>query len=308
MTLMTAHAGRRRWRRFIDGRVPMIVLIAVPVAYLALFVGFPIVYNLVMSFQDVNLGNIATWSRPFVGLDNYERLVDDPIFPLVLRNSIIFLVGNVVLQFTLGLGLALLFTLRFPAAAYLRGLVLAGWMLPPLVIGALWKWMLASEFGVVNEVGRQLGLMGETVYWLSDPALSLIAVTIANVWFGLPFNMILLSAGLAGIPKDIYEAAALDGARPVQSFRYITLPLLKPTIFAVIALSTIYTMRAFDLLWAMTRGGPVDSSNVFPLWSYILSFQLFEFGPGAAVATMMFVVVFAVALVYVRSIRHEAQA
>jgi multiple sugar transport system permease protein len=127
----------------------------------------------------------------------------------------------------------------------------------------------------------------------------------ANIWFGVPFNMILLSAGLAGIPNDIYEAAALDGAGAFRRFRHLTLPLLRPTIYALLALSTIYTMRAFDLIYTMTHGGPLDSSNIFPLWSYRLSFELFNLGGGAAISTTMLAVVMAVAFFYVRSVRAE---
>jgi multiple sugar transport system permease protein len=132
-------------------------------------------------------------------------------------------------------------------------------------------------------------------------------VVIANIWYGVPFNMILIAAGLAGIPRDIYEAAALDGAGPVRRFFSMTLPMLRPTVYAVVTLSTIYTMRAFDLIWTMTHGGPVDASNIFPVWSYRLSFEQFDFGAGAAISTTMLFVVFIVALIYVRSVRAENQ-
>lgn len=283
-------------------------MLALPVAYLAFFVGYPVFYNFLMSFQQVTLGNIAAFWRPFVGADNYRYLFADPIFPKVLANSALFVGGNVLMQLLFGLGLALLFSLRFPGAGYFRGLVLAGWMLPPLVIGALWKWMFATEFGVVNYFLAALGFAAEPVYWLSDPATALFAVTAANIWFGLPFNMILISAGLNNIPDELYEAASLDGAGRTLRFWFVTLPLLRATLLAVVCLSTIYTMRAFDLIWAMTKGGPIDSTNVFPLWSYQLSFDFFRFGPGAAVATLSFAVVFCVSLLYIRSLKREENA
>lgn len=301
---MHDHRGRRLDRIF-DSRAIWPLMVGLAALYLAFFVGYPVVYNLVMSLQEVTLGNIRTISRPFVGFANYQKLFDDPLFALVLQNTLIFVIGNVLMQFLGGLGLALFFQQRFPGASLLRGMVLAGWILPPLVIGAVWKWLLASDNGVLNYALRSLGLVSGPIYWLSDPATSLIGVTIANVWFGMPFNMILLAAGLAGIPRDIYEAAALDGAGPIRRFFALTLPLLRPTIYALLCLSTIYTMRAFDLIWTMTHGGPVDSSNVFPVWSYRLSFELFDFGGGAAISTMMLVVVFIIALIYVRSVRAE---
>ena len=283
------------------------VLVAATVMFLAAFIGYPIVYNLVMGFQEVNVGNLRSMDRPFVGLSNYYKLLNDPLFWVVARNTTIFVIGNVVLQCIGGLGLALYFAQRFPGAGWLRGVILSGWMMPPLVIGAIWKWMLTSDNGVVNFALQSLGLISNKIYWLSDPDMSLISVMAANIWFGLPFNMILIAAGLAGIPQDILEAAALDGAGAVRRFFSITLPLLAPTLYALVALTTIYTMRAFDLIWTMTHGGPVDSSNIFPVWSYRLSFEVFDFGTGAAISSAMLVIVFFVALVFVRSVRAETR-
>jgi multiple sugar transport system permease protein len=134
------------------------------------------------------------------------------------------------------------------------------------------------------------------------------AVTIAHVWYIMPFSMILIAAALTAIPPELYEAAALDGAGPVARFRYIVLPALRPTLLAVACLVTIYSMRAFDMIFALTQGGPLDSSNVLPLLSYQFSFQQFKFGIGAAVGTFAVVFVFAVALIYVRTLKHEARA
>lgn len=304
----TDHASlRRRIDRALDSRWIWPVLVGATVAFLALFIGYPVVYNLVMSFQEVNVGNLRSMDRPFVGLANYAKLLDDPLFWVVARNTANFVVGNVLLQCLGGLGLALYFAQRFPGAGWLRGVILAGWMLPPLVIGAVWKWMLISDNGIVNFMLQSLGLVAGKIYWLSDPEMALISVMAANIWFGLPFNMILIAAGLAGIPQDILEAAALDGAGPVRRFFSITLPLLAPTLYALVALTTVYTMRAFDLIWTMTHGGPVDASNIFPVWSYRLSFEVFDFGTGAAISTAMLAIVFLVALVFVRSVRAETR-
>ena len=298
---------RYRFDRALDSALIWPVLVGATVIFLAVFIGYPVVYNLVMSFQEVNVGNLRSMDRPFVGLANYIKLLDDPLFWVVARNTASFVIGNVVLQCLGGLALALYFAQRFPGSGWLRGVILAGWMMPPLVIGAVWKWMLTSDNGVVNFALQSLGLVSGKIYWLSDPAMSLISVMVANIWFGLPFNMILIAAGLAGIPQDILEAAALDGAGPVRRFFSITLPLLAPTQYSLVALTTIYTMRAFDLIWTMTHGGPVDSSNIFPVWSYRLSFEIFDFGTGAAISTAMLVIVFLVALVFVRSERAEAR-
>jgi multiple sugar transport system permease protein len=280
--------------------------LAIPLVYLLAFVGFPIVFNVTMSVQEVTLGNLSELNRPFVGLDNYREAIADPAFAKVVVNSIVFVGANVIAQVGLGLGVALFFSQRFPGAHYLRGLLLSSWMLPALVVGALWKWLFATEYGVVNYALATLRAIGAPVHWLSDPAVALASVTLANIWFGMPFSMILIAAALVGIAPELYEAAALDGAGAVARFRHVTLPALRPTLLAVACLVTIYTMRAFDLIFAMTQGGPVDASNVLPLLSYQLSFQQFHFGIGAAVGTFAFGVVLVVALAYVRTLQAEA--
>jgi multiple sugar transport system permease protein len=290
-------------------RSPLLhVFLLAPVFYLLALIGFPILYNIAMSFQEVTLRNLGQLLRPFVGLDNFREVIADPTFRKVFVNSLVFVSVNVVGQVSLGLLAALFFAETFAGAHFLRGLLLATWMLPGLVVGALWKWMFASQYGVVNFVLATLHLTGGPVHWLSDPAVAMTAVTIAHVWYIMPFSMILIAAALTAIPKELYEAAALDGAGPAARFRYIVLPALRPTLLAVACLVTIYSMRAFDMIFALTQGGPLDSSNVLPLLSYQFSFQQFKFGIGAAVGTFAVVFVFGVALLYVRTLKHEARA
>jgi multiple sugar transport system permease protein len=165
----------------------------------------------------------------------------------------------------------------------------------------VFKWLMATDAGLINAA------IGERVHWLSDPDMALLAVTLANVWYGTPFSMILIAAGLAGVPGELYEAAAIDGAGRVRRFFRVTLPILMPTLLAVLALTTIYTLRVFDLIWTMTRGGPVDATNILPLWSFLNSFELFRFGAGAAIACLSLVLVLIVGLLYVRSLRTETR-
>ena len=284
------------------------VFLLAPVFYLIALIGFPILYNIAMSFQEVTLRNLGQLLRPFVGLDNFRDVIADPTFRKVFVNSLVFVSVNVMGQVSLGLLAALFFAETFAGAHFLRGLMLATWMLPGLVVGALWKWMFASQYGVVNFVLAALHLTETPVHWLSDPAVAMTAVTIAHVWYIMPFSMILIAAALTAIPQELYEAAALDGAGPLSRFRYIVLPALRPTLLAVACLVTIYSMRAFDMIFALTQGGPLDSSNVLPLLSYQFSFQQFKFGIGAAVGTFAVVFVFGVALIYVRTLKHEARA
>jgi multiple sugar transport system permease protein len=289
------------------GSQPLLVLfLLLPVVYLLALVGFPVVYNLLMSVQEVNLGNLAELWRPYIGFENYADALADPTFRKVFRNSVVFVMVNVVGQVGLGTLAAVCFASRFPGAEFLRGLLLASWILPALVVGTLWKWMFATQYGVVNYALALLGFA--PVHWLSDPAMSMTALNIAHIWFGLPFSMILIAAALTNIPDELYEAAELDGAGPLRRLWHITLPSIAPALLAVACLVLIASLRAFDVIFALTQGGPIDSTNVLPLFSYQASFQEFAFGRGAAIGSFSFVIVFTVALVYVRTLRLEDAA
>lgn len=282
------------------------VFLMVPTVYLLCLVGFPVVYNAVMSVQQVNLADLGHWSRPFVGLSNYRDAIADTTFRKVALNTVVFVAVNVIGQVGMGLFAAVCLSRRFPGAGYLRGLLLATWVLPGLVVGAVWKWMFATQYGVFNYVLLSLHLISQPVNWLSDPSIAMTSLNIAHVWFGMPFSMILIAAALTGIPDDLYEAASLDGAGPVARFRYITLPAITPAIIAVGCLVTIASMRVFDVIFALTQGGPVDATNVLPFLSYQASFQDFDFGRGAAIGMFAFFAVFGVALAYVSTLRREA--
>lgn len=283
-------------------------LLFAALVYLLLFAGLPLVYNVLISFQQVDVFALGTLMHPSAGFDNYRAVFSDPIAGEVLRNTIVFTIGSVALQFALGFAAALYFDLRFPGAAWIRGLFLAAWVMPGLVVGVLWNWLLSGDFGVVNFVLEGIGLIDAPVFWRSDPDVSLVSVILANIWYGMPFNMILLSVGLAAIPDDLYEAAALDGATAWQRFLTITLPMMRATIGAVLALGIIFTLQQFDLFAAITSGGPAASSTVAQYWSWELSFREFDFGRGAVISVLMIIVVLGVALIYVRSTRAETQA
>ncbi|HHV62513.1 MAG TPA: sugar ABC transporter permease [Firmicutes bacterium] len=216
-----------------------------------------------------------------------------------MKNSLLFTAGSITFQFILGLILAIFFEKNFSMAPFLRGLIVAGWMVPSLVVGTVWKWLLNTDFGIINYLLMMLHLIHSKVSWLVSPGSALFSVILANIWFGIPFNMLLLSAGLAGIPAEIYDAAKVDGASGIKQIRHITLPMLKPTIFAVLILGLIYTLKVFDLIWVMTRGGPTNATNVLPVWSYQLSFEFFNFGQGAAIANVLFLILLALAFLYV---------
>lgn len=290
---------------FRDGPAFDAFLVLLALGYLLVLSAFPLVYNLILSFQDVDLFTLASFDRPFVGWRNYAEVLGAPVAPGIFANTALFVALSLLFQVTIGFGLALLFDLRFPGSRWLRGLFLAGWIMPGLVVGAVWSWILAGDFGVLNHLLRTLGMIDGRIFWLSDPDMALYSVIIANVWLGIPFNMILLSVGLAAIPDDLYEAAALDGATRLQRFRTITLPLMRAQLGAVIALGVIFTLQQFDLFAALTQGGPSNASNVLQYWSWQMSFQEYRIGHGAVVSVLMILFVVLVAAVYVRSTRQD---
>jgi multiple sugar transport system permease protein len=293
---------------FRDGRGFDITLVMLALGYLAVFAALPILYTVLMSVQKIDMFTLGTLARPFVGLRNYAHVLQMPQAWRIAKNTGVFVVLSVVFQLVIGLALAMFFQQKFPGAGTLRGLFLAGWVMPALVVGAIWRWLLAGDFGVINYLLTSLGIIHNHIFWISDPHVALYSVVIANIWLGIPFNMLLLSVGLAAIPGDVYDAAAIDGAGVVQRFVSITLPLMRATLGAVTSLSMIFTLQQYDLIAALTQGGPSNASNLAQYWSWQLSFETYDIAGGSVVAVLMILVVVVVAAIYVRSTRFEQRA
>ena len=297
----------RIWSSVSNGTGFDIVVVTIGLAFLLVFAGLPLIYNILMSFQQVDMFTLGALIRPWVGFDNYIAVIAQPEFWLVMRNTVFFVVVSIGVQFSLGFALAIFFTQKFPGSTIIRGLFLVSWVMPGLAVGAIWSWILAADFGVLNYILKSLGIIQENIFWKSDPNFSLWAVTIANIWLGLAFNMLLLSVGLAGIPRELYEAAAIDGASPWQRFWGITLPMMRSTIGAVLSLGLIGTLQQFDLFPPLTEGGPANSSMVAQVWAWQQSFRLYDFARGATISVMMVVLVLIASIIYVRSTRSEVR-
>ena len=180
-------------------------------------------------------------------------------------------------------------------------------MLPVTVTALVFKYMFGESGGIINTILMNLHIIKKPIGWLLNGNTALIALIIANSWVGIPFNMLLLTTGLNNIPAEVYEAASIDGATGFQKFVSITIPLLKSTIMSVLVLGFVLTFKVFDLVYVMTGGGPVDATEVLSTYSYKLSFELFHFGEGAATANVLFVCLFLVALVYLRTISADEE-
>ncbi|HEV7338467.1 MAG TPA: sugar ABC transporter permease [Bosea sp. (in: a-proteobacteria)] len=251
-----------------------------------------------LSFYDSNLQR-EVW----VGLGNYVALFNDPLFWKAFIQTVVFTFFSVVLHLVIGLALALLLNMHLNATfrSLARGLLIVPWLLAPTVAGMIWVLML-QPFGVFNGLLVSLGLLDPngTISWLGDPSTALGSVTAMNVWRAFPFFMVMLLAGLQAIPKQLYEAAEIDGATLWEQFWHITLPQLRGVMTTIVLLDSIWTFRAFDPVYVMTGGGPAHSSEVLATAIYFDGFQKLKFGYASAQAVVMFVVLFIVSAIYVR--------
>jgi multiple sugar transport system permease protein len=288
--------GRRR-----SGNWAAWAFLAPVTLYLAAFYAYPLYRNLDLSLRHYTVRSFVHGGAEFTGLDNLRTVLDDPTFGPALVNTLLFTGVSLVFQFVLGLALAIFFFQNFRLSGTLRALFLVPWLLPLVVSASTWSWLLNSDSGLVNATLHAVGI--GPVNWLTSPHGALASVIIANIWIGIPFNLVVLYGGLQAIPTDVYEAAALDGASSWQRFRWITFPLLRPVSAITLLLGLIYTLKVFDIIWIMTKGGPGDSSTTFATWSYRESFGslLPEFGPGAAISNLLILMALVCGLVYVRT-------
>ncbi|MBC9727637.1 carbohydrate ABC transporter permease [Streptomyces sp. TRM68367] len=277
-----------------------------PVAvYLVLFYAYPLYRNIDLSLRNYTVRSFVQGDAPFTGLKNYLTVFDDPTFGPALTHTVVFTAASLVFQYAIGLALAVFFNQHFRLSATLRALFLVPWLLPLIVSASTWSWMLNSDSGIVNAALNLLGL--DAVNWLTSPSWSLTSVIVANIWIGVPFNLVLLYSGLQAIPRSLYEAAALDGANAWQRFWRVTFPLLRPVSAITLLLGLVYKLKVFDIIWIMTKGGPANSSTTFATWSYQLGFGnlLPAFGPGAAVGNLLVVAALVFGLVYLRVQRKQ---
>jgi len=270
------------------------------VAYLAIFYVLPLYKNLDLAFRHYTIRSFVFGGAPFAGLSNFTAVVHNPTFWPAMVHTAVFVFVSLAFQFSIGLALAIFFLKNFPLSSLLRALFLIPWLLPMLVSASTWSWMLNSDSGVVNSLLGRVGL--GPVNWLTSPHWALVSVLIANIWIGIPFNLVILYSGLQAISADIYEAAAIDGARGWKTFWHITFPLLRPVSAITLLLGFIYTLKVFDIVWIMTRGGPATSSTTLAIWSYQLGFGnlLPDFSSAAAVGTILIVIALVFGLAYAR--------
>jgi multiple sugar transport system permease protein len=252
-------------------------------AFLILFLAYPLGLGVWMSFTDERIGRAGV----FVGLDNYEWLWDDAIFWLSVFNTILYTVVASTIKFAIGLYLALLLNRNMPIKALIRSIVLIPFIVPTVLSAIAFWWIYDSQFSIISWSLIKLGLIEHNINFLGDTNWARASVIFANIWRGVPFVAITLLAGLQTVSPSLYEAATLDGATNWQRFRYITYPLLTPIIAVVMTFSVLFTFTDFQLIWALTRGGPVNATHLMATLSYQRGILSGRLGEGAAIATAM---------------------
>ncbi|MET9859254.1 sugar ABC transporter permease [Streptomyces smyrnaeus] len=281
------------------------LFIAPALLYMAAFFGYPLVRNVLMSFQHYTPTTYFTGEAPFNGLDNWRAVFSDPLFTDALWHTALFTVGSLLGQFTLGLALAVFFSRRFRLSRFVRAVLLLPWLVPMVVAAVVWRRILDQEHGVLNAALQTLGLTDGGVPWLSSPDVALLSAVLVNIWIGIPFNMVILYGGLQEIPRDLYEAASLDGAGPWRVFRSVTLPMLRPVITVVLVLGFMSTVKILDLILALTSGGPADATQTLGTVTYQMSFLRLDFGQGAVVGNVLILISAVFAVLYLRANRAD---
>jgi ABC-type sugar transport system permease subunit len=265
---------------------------------------FPLVWTF---WESIHLHDLRMpWlGRPFVGVDNYLEALSDGRFREALGHTAFFAVTSVALELLIGLWLALALNLAFRGRGLVRAAVLVPWAIPTVVSALLWRFMFEGQHGIANTILVALGVLQGPAAWLIHPQAAWVPVILADVWKTTPFVALLLLAGLQNIDASLYEAARIDGASAWRQFRHITLPLLQPAIVVALIFRTMDAFRCFDLIYALTGGGPGTSTEPIALYTFNVLLQNLQFGYGSALSIIVFVVTFGLALLYIRFLGAE---
>jgi len=267
----------------------------------------PIVIGISYAFRSVML--LDPTSGGFVGLDNFRDLMNDASFWNALRNTVTWTASCVAFQFVFGLILALMLNRPFPGRSIIQPIVFLPWAIPTFLIGMNWSWLLNPAIGPLPHWAYALGLMSTPGNILSDPDYALLGPVIAGIWWGMPFFAITLLAALQSIPREIYEAAEIDGASSFERFRSITLPFLAPTMVVTVMLRTIWVANSPELIVVMTKGGPADASQIVASYVFTQAYQGLNFGYASAIATALVVLllIYALLLLSIRQMMLRAR-
>jgi len=270
--------------RLFDNRHVLGLLFMLPAAaLLVLFLTYPLGLGVWLGFTDAKIGQAGEW----IGVENYEFLLTDSVFRLSVWNTFLYTVIASAIKFALGLWLALLLNEHIPFKAFVRAIVLLPFIVPTVLSAIAFWWIYDAQFSIISWTLTRLGWIDSYIDFLGEPNLARASVIAANIWRGVPFIAICLLAGLQTIPPSLYEAAAIDGASPWQKFWNVTLPMLTPIIAVVMTFSVLFTFTDFQLIWVLTRGGPINATHLMATLSFQRAIPGGALGEGAAIATAM---------------------
>jgi multiple sugar transport system permease protein len=264
---------------------------------LVALIGYPVVNTFVSALSRVSpVGNIVSFGT----LANFRKLAEDPNLPQVLRQTAIYTFVSVGITTIVSFVLALVLNQRFPGRTLAKALLLLSWAAPLSVVAILWRWIFHGQLGAFNYVLSELGLIHEYRVWLGEPGTAMMAAIYVEVWSSIPFVTVTLLAGLQSVPRDIYDAAKVDGADQVREFFDMTLPLMKPVTFIATLLSVIYAFNSFTIIWIFTKGGPAFRTDIIVTYLYKLAFINLDFGAASALATVTFAILIIFSVTYSR--------
>lgn len=264
---------------------------------LVIMFGYPLIKSIVMAFQNYKLGNANVYFNDFA---NFQKMFGDKDFPLLLKNSIVYVIVSVFGQFIGDLILALCLRDKFKGRGIYQSIVFLPWAFSAFVVGLVFRWSFNGEYGVVNDVLMKLGIIKKGIAWLGTPGLSLVVVILAMIWIGIPFFGIMILAALQSIPDEIYEAADMDGCGMFRKFFGLTLPYIKPTVIMTILLRTIWIFNSFDLVVIVTQGGPANYSQTLPSYMYTKAFSGYDFGLAGAFGVLLMVILGVYAVLFLK--------
>jgi multiple sugar transport system permease protein len=279
-----------------------ILLVSPAVLLLALLTIYPVLYGVWISF--LNKHSFFP-EHSFVGLSNYAAILRDPEFWASVRRGAVYSLSTIFLQIVLGVAVALLLNQRFPGRNVLRAIVIFPYIVPTVVAVIIWKWLLNSQFGLINHLIERTGVFDQPISWMGRDWI-MVSLILVSVWQFFPFVVIGVLARLQTIPQELYEAATVDGATAAQRFLYVTLPQLKGVLFVIVLLRSIWMFTKFDTPWLMIQGGGAEVYiRTLPVYTYLRTFAYYEAGMGSAMAVLMFVALAAAASLYLRIWREE---
>jgi len=286
-------------RKLFRERALPYLLIAPTVAVLLALSIYPLIYAVKVSLQTESEGGVRWTFR------NFTRLFSDEFFLSALKHTLVYASIALTVEFLLGLALAVLLNRSIRGRSFFRAALLVPMMLPPVVVGVIWRLMLNPRFGAVNGTLKGFGFNTEALAWTGSPKLAFASVILVDIWQWTPFMFLILLAGLQAIPEEPYEAARIDGSTPWQTFRHVTLPLLKPAILIALLLRTMDLLRIFDQIFILTEGGPGGATEPISLYIYRTAFRFGDFGYAAAMSFVLLILTNIISLLYIRLLQRQ---